>query len=227
MRTRTDSLLAQRFSARFRDPADRYVAGYGSPWRRAAAATIDWGLCYLIFILVSIPLGMVQTLGTVSREAGDLGGVPGHVVQVAAQVLIIAAVVAYWAVLLPTSQTLGMRAMGIRTVSTRTGRGHSYVVAGIRAAFATLMGAAFYAVFLDLTAYDRGEQLDRTSRMLLDGAYVLAAVGCLSALTMLVTRTRRSLFDRAFGTAVLDELEATAPRLGPWGPLDAFDTSHR
>jgi hypothetical protein len=42
---------------------------------------------------------------------------------------------------------------------------------------------------------------------------------------MLITPERRSLVDRVFGTAVLDELEATAPRMGPWGPLDAFDTS--
>jgi hypothetical protein len=44
---------------------------------------------------------------------------------------------------------------------------------------------------------------------------------------MLFSRSSRSLFDRLFGTGVVDNLEATTPRLGPWGPLDAFDTSYR
>lgn len=212
---------------RYADPVNRYVATFGSPWRRAAAAAIDWVLCYLIFLLVSIPLGMLQALGTVSREAGDFGGTPGHVLQVGAQVLIVVPVVAYWALLLPTSQTYGMRVMDIRRVSVRTGRGPSYLVAVVRGAIATVMAGAFYAVYLNSTAFDRGEQLDSTSQLLLDISWVIFGAGCISAVAILVTPTRRSLIDRVFGTAVLDELEATVPHMGPWGPLDAFDTSNR
>ncbi len=43
---------------------------------------------------------------------------------------------------------------------------------------------------------------------------------------MAITPTRRSLVDRVFGTVVVDELEAVHSLRGPWGPLDAFDTSH-
>jgi uncharacterized RDD family membrane protein YckC len=223
---RRDSSSASRARERYADPDERYLARFASPWRRAAAAAIDWTLCYVLFLLVSIPFGMLQTLGTVSREAGDLGGGPGHVLQVVAQALIAVAVVAYWAILLPTSQTYGMRITDIRQVSMRTGRGPSYVAAAVRGAIATVMAAAFYAVFLNATAFDK-PQLDSTSQRLLDISYVLVVMGCVSALTMLVTPTGRSIFDRIFGTAVLDELEAPAPRLGPWGPLDAFDTSNR
>lgn len=212
---------------RYADPANRYFARFASPWRRVAAAAIDWTLCYVLFLLVSIPLGMLQTLGTVSREAGDFGGTPGHVLEIAAQALTVVAVVAYWAILLPTSQTYGMRLADIRKVSVRTGRGPSHVAAVGRGAIATVVAAAFYAVFLNTTAFDKGQELDSTSQRLLDISYALVAVGCVSALTMLATPTRRSIFDRIFGTAVLDELEAPAPRLGPWGPLDAFDTSNR
>jgi uncharacterized RDD family membrane protein YckC len=212
-------------SASYSDPANRYVARFASPWRRAAAAAIDWTLCYLLFLLVSIPLGMLQTLGRVSWEAGDFGGEPGHVLFVVAQLLTAVPVVAYWVTLLPTSQTFGMRGMGTRIVSVRTGRGPSRGVAVIRGTIATVMAAAFYAVYLNTTAFDKAEELDSTSQLLLEGSYVLVAVGCVSAVLMLVTPTHRSLFDRVFGTAVLDELEATAPRMGPWGPLDAFDTA--
>jgi uncharacterized RDD family membrane protein YckC len=214
-----------RTRARYADPANRYVAAFASPWRRGAAAAIDWALCFAIFLVVSIPLGMVQTLGTVSREGGDLGGVPGHALQLGAQVLMVVCVAAYWAILLPTSQTYGMRAMDVRSVSVRTGKGLSYLVAAFRAAVTTVMGAAFYAVYLNSTDYATSAELDETSLRLLDISYVLVGIGCFSALMMLVTPTRRSLFDRLFGTAVLHELEAVAPRMGPWGPLDAFDTS--
>jgi uncharacterized RDD family membrane protein YckC len=211
--------------AHFSDPANRYVARFASPLRRAAAAAIDWTLCYVLFLLVSIPLGMLQTLGRISWEAGDFGGEPGHVLFVVAQLLTVVPVVAYWVILLPTSQTFGMRATGTRIVSVQTGRGPAYRAALVRGAISTVMAAAFYAVYSDVTAFDKGEELDSTSQLLLDGSYVLVALGCLSALTMLVTPERRSLVDRVVGTAVLDELEATAPRMGPWGPLDAFDTS--
>jgi uncharacterized RDD family membrane protein YckC len=211
--------------AHFSDPANRYVARFASPLRRAAAAAIDWTLCYVLFLLVSIPLGMLQTLGRISWEAGDFGGEPGHVLFVVAQLLTVVPVVAYWVILLPTSQTFGMRATGTRIVSVRTGRGPAYRAALVRGAISTVMAAAFYAVYSDVTAFDKGEELDSTSQLLLDGSYVLVGLGCLSALTMLVTPERRSLIDRVVGTAVLDELEATAPRMGPWGPLDAFDTS--
>ena len=210
---------------RFADPANRYVARFASPLRRAAAAAIDWTLCYLLFLLVSIPLGMLQTLGRISWEEGDFGGEPGHALFVGAQVLTVVPVVAYWVVLLPTSQTYGMRVTGTRIVSVGTGRGLGYRSTLVRGAISTAMAGAFYAVYSNLTAFDKGEELDSTSQLLLDGSYVLVGLGCLSALVMVVTRERRSLVDRVFGTAVLDELEATAPRMGPWGPLDAFDTS--
>jgi hypothetical protein len=44
---------------------------------------------------------------------------------------------------------------------------------------------------------------------------------------MLLSRRHRSVFDRLFGTVAVEELEATTPHFGPWGPVDAFDTSHR
>jgi uncharacterized RDD family membrane protein YckC len=210
---------------RYADPANKYVASFASPWRRAVAAAVDWGICYVLFLLVSIPFGMVQTLGTVSRDAGDLGGVPGHVLQVVAQVLIVSSVVAYWAILLPTSHTFGMRAMDIRVVSKRTGRGPSYAVAVTRGILATLIAGAVYAVYLDRTAIGDRE-LDDMSLFLLDVSYVVAGAAAVSALVLLVTPSHRSILDRVFGTAVLDELEATDPHLGPWGPTDAFDTSN-
>jgi RDD family len=226
MEAQPETPLVPASRSRYADPAGRYVARFATPWRRIVAAAVDWGLCYVLFVLVSIPLGMVQTVGAVSREENDLGGVPGYVMEVVPQFLIFASIVAYWVILLPTSHTFGMRVTDIRVVSTRTGRGPSYLVAVIRGAIATLIAAAVYAVYLDRTAIGDRE-LDETSLFLLDVSYVVTAAAALSALVMVVTPSHRSILDRIFGSAVLDELEATQPHLGPWGPVDAFDTSNR
>ena len=213
--------------ARYADPAGRYTASFAAPWRRVAAGAIDWTLCYVAFLVVSIPLGGIQALGAVSWREGDLGGLPGHVLFVATQVLTIAPVVAYFAVLLPTSQTLGLNALELRAVSTKTGRAPGYLTATIRGVVATAMAAAFYTTYLVATSFDEGRELDATSSRILDVAHVLVVVGSASALAMMLTPTRRSLLDRLFGTAVIDDLEAVTPRMGPWGPLDTFDLSSR
>lgn len=188
---------------------------------------IDWALCYVAFLLVSIPLGMVQALAAVSWAEGDLGGLPGHVLFVGTQVLTVVPVVAYFGLLLPTSQTFGMRALELHVVSTKTGRAPSYTAATIRGVVATAVAASFYVTYQVGSSFERPRNLDAASVYALHAAHVIAVVGGISALTMLLTPTRRSLVDRMFGTAVLDELEAVAPRMGPWGPLDTFDLSSR
>ena len=207
MEAQPDARPAPPSRRRYADPAGRYIARFATPWRRVVAAAVDWGICYVLFLLVSIPMGVVQSVGAVSRRDGDLGGVPGRVLEVVPQFLIFAAIAAYWAILLPTSHTFGMRARDIRIVSRRTGRGPSYALAVIRGAIATLIAGAVYAVYLDRTT-------------------VAERAATLSALVMVVTLSHRSILDRVFGTAVLDELEPTEPTRGPWGPVDAFDTSN-
>lgn len=216
-----------RGDQQYADPAGRYVAAYAAPWRRVAAGAIDWTLCYVAFLLVSIPLGALQALGSVSWREGDFGGLPGEVLFVATQVLTVVPVIAYFALLLPTSQTLGMNVLELRAISTRTGRAPSYVTATVRGVVATAIAGSFYATYSVATSFDEGQELDPTSSHVLDAAHVLVVVGCVSALTMMLVTTRRSLLDRLFGTAVIDELEAVTPRMGPWGPLDTFDLSTR
>lgn len=188
---------------------------------------MDWALCYVAFMLVSIPLGTVQALGAVSLEDGDLGGIPGRIVVGVTQLLIFTPIVAYFAFLLPTSQTLGMRVSDIRIVATKTGRGPSFPTALVRGVIATILAAAVYVVIQYSTSFDKPSHLDSTSTYVLNASYVLAAAAFLSALVMIVTPSHRSLVDRLFRTAVLDDLEAVAPRMGPWGPVDAFDLSNR
>jgi len=221
----TRELIPAGIRSTYSDPRHRYVATFAPLWRRAVAATIDWGMVYITFLIVSIPLGIVQSLGRVSWEAGDFGGRPGHIVFVTAELLTVVPVLGYWILLLPTSQTLGMRAADIRSVAKRSGRGISYLRATLRAVVATTFAFAAYVVSMRETSFQHEDALDHTSQLIVDASYVLFAVGCLSVLLIIVTPTRRSLVDRLFGTAMLDELEAVDPHMGPWGPMDAFDTS--
>ena len=214
-------------SRRYADPAERYVAAYASSWRRAAAATIDWGLCYVASLIVSIPLGLFQALGAISHEAGDLGGVPGAVLFIGSQLLAVSPAIVYFTLLLPASQTLGMRAADIRIVQTATGRGVRRRRAFVRAFLATVTALAFYAVFMRSIAFETSERLDRVSTYILDVAYVVVALGGVSALVMSLTPTRRSLVDRLFKTAVVDDLQPLTPVMGPWGPLNVFDTANQ
>ncbi len=212
--------------AQYADPVGRYFAAYAAPWRRVAAAAIDWTLCYVAFLLVSIPLGAVQALGAVSWREGDFGGLPGHVLFVATQMLTVVPVIAYFGLLLPTSQTFGMNVLELRVVSTKAGRAPSYPKAILRGVVGTAMAASFYVTYQVAASFDSRE-LDTTSSRILDAAHVLVVVGAASALAMMLTPTSRSLLDRLFGTAIIDELEAVTPRMGPWGPLDTFDLSSR
>lgn len=210
---------------RYADPTLRYTAGFGSPWRRASAAAIDWALCVVAYLVLSIPLGAVQALVAVSWREGDLGGLPGHVLVIGTQILTVAPTIAYFAFLLPTSHTLGMRARDIRIVSLRTGRAPSLRATFVRALLATVVAAAVYAV-LSVATSVQGTDFNRTAMYELDVAYGIAAAAGVSVLLMAFSPTHRNVVDRLFGTAVVDELEAVVPVLGPWGPLNSFDLAN-
>ena len=214
--------------SRYHDPTGNYVAGFATPWRRAVAATLDWGLCYVAFLMVSIPLGAVEALGAVSWEEGDFGGLPGHIVVVGSQVLTVVPAIAYFGFYLPTSQTPGMGMLvDLRAVSMRTGRAPSRTMAVVRGVVGTAIAASFYLTYLASTSFNGPRHLSTSASYALTLSHIGFVVGAVSALVMIVTPTRRSLVDRLFGTAVLDDLEAVAPQMGPWGPIDEFDLSRR
>ena len=211
---------------RYADPEERYTAGFGSPWRRATAAAIDWTLCLVAYLVVSIPLGGIQALGAVSWREQDFGGMPGEVLVIVAQVLTVVPAIAYFAMFLPSSHTLGMRARDIRMISLRTGRAPSYLTAWVRAVLTAAVAVSIYVMVERGTSVQGTGHLDHTSWIALQVAYVLAAGAGLSTLLMTFTPSHRNLFDRIFGTAVVDELAAVVPVMGPWGPMNSFDLSY-
>jgi uncharacterized RDD family membrane protein YckC len=211
---------------RYADPEQRYTAGFGSPWRRATAAAIDWTICMVAYLIASIPLGGIQALGAVSWRERDFGGVPGELLVYAAEIGTVLPAVAYFTALLPSSHTLGMRARDIRLISLRSGRAPSYATSFVRAVSTVAVAASVYVMFGRATSTQGTGHLDHASSIALQVAYVLAAGAGLSALLTTFTRSHRNLADRIFGTAVVDELEPVVPQMGPWGPLNRFDLSY-
>ena len=218
-------MLRALYSTRYEDPHGRYFAAFAAPWRRAGAAVVDWVLCAFLYLLVSIPLGAVQAAGLISKQEHDLGGIPGSVVVYATEILVAAPLVGYFTLLLPTSDTFGMRATQLSIISVSRGRAPGRIAAFLRAVIATAVAISVYLTVLVATSYTKPRHLDSASVYALDVAHVLSAFGVASAVLMVVTPTHRSALDRLFGTAVIDRLEAVKPRLGPWGPLDSFDLS--
>jgi uncharacterized RDD family membrane protein YckC len=217
--------LALSDDGRFCDPSRRYLASFAAAWRRLVAGTVDWGICFVTYLVIGIPLGVVEALGATMYDDRTFGRLPGAALAVVAQVLSFIPFVAYFAYLWPTSQTFGMRVMDIRLVCAGTGRGPSRRRAILRAVIAMVVAAGVYLVVMRETSFEKSH-LDHLSRVLMTGAYALAIVAGVSALTSLVSPTGRSLFDRIFGTVVVDDLESLEPVAGPFGPLDVFETAH-
>jgi hypothetical protein len=201
-------------------PDRAYVAVYPTLARRAVAGAIDWVLCYVAYLMASIPLGALQALGRISWEAGDLGGVPGAILFWTAQALVLAPLVAYFALFWRSGSTLGMRAVDIDLLVAASGREPSLWRTVPRAVLAVAFAAAAYVVY---SAVFGEAPLGGYSYIDLLVVYTSAAVfvPCvLGKLWMLADPQRRTVWDRVFGLLYVEDLVPTEPtresRLDLW-----------
>ena len=192
-------------------PDGAYSATYPGFWRRFAAGAVDWILCYVLYLLVSIPLGMVQAAARTSWEAGDLGGLPGEIVFRLAQVLIVVPIVAYFALFWQTGSTLGMRALDIELLCARTGKQPGLVRAAARALFALAHGGATYIVFFVTVSDPPAGGYSSTDRAITVVAFAVYVVGGLGKLWMFVDSRRQTAWDRLFGLLYVENVTPTVP----------------
>jgi uncharacterized RDD family membrane protein YckC len=182
---------------------DRRASGaYATPARRVAAGAIDWTICFVVYLVVSIPAGVIQIGTSVDETAEGMGFVLG-------QVIVAAALVGYWAGYLRTGSTLGMRAVGIETVVTATGRDPGWARSLLRAGLAVGFAASTYLAVMAATG-DRTDAWSSGQELLADVVTAAALVAAVGKLPMLWT-TRQTLWDRLLGLAVVDALVPTAP----------------
>jgi uncharacterized RDD family membrane protein YckC len=211
----TVSVSSFRRAAPAYAPADGAYWAVAAPgWRRVVAAALDWGLVFVLFLLVGFPLGMIQTL------AKTVGGTVNDAVYALTEAVGLGVVVVYFAWFFGTGHTLGMRALDIHIFSHGSGREPHPV----RAAARGLLSLGFFLATIDAYglssgAYRQGGLTDAQT-MWRQAAVAGAALALGGALWKLVDPDGRTLWDRLFGLVVVEDVvPASMPdRLwSPWG----------
>ena len=193
-------------------PADGTYRAVAAPsWRRVVASTLDWILVFVLYIIASYPLGVLQTLGDA------VGGLGGDVMFVLTQAAALGVVAVYFAYFFATGHTLGMRALDIHVFSQESGRGPHLVQASARA----LLSVGFFLATINAYGLLRGQQeLTDTEEMWRTFAVAGVLLAVAGSLWKLLDADGRTLWDRLFGLVVVEDVvPATMPdRLwSPWG----------
>jgi hypothetical protein len=196
------------------EPADGAYRAVAAPlWRRGGASAVDWVLVFFSFIILSYPLGMIQTLGDA------VGGVWGDLILDLTQAVGLGLVAAYFGYFFSTGHTLGMRAFDIHVFARQSGlEPHP-----LRAAARGLLSLGFFLAAIDAYGLSRGGLSENLS-----GAQAtwrtVAVTGTLAVLAgelwQLLDPGGRTVWDRLTGVVVVEDVvpKSMPDRLWtPWG----------
>jgi hypothetical protein len=119
--------------------------------RRIGAAVVDWTICLVAYIVVSIPLGALESFGFTlqSRPSTD---VLGQVVADLAQAATVLPIVLYFTLGLREGHTLGMAAFDFKTLDARDGRPPGTLRSVLRSLVSVVFAAAVYAAYMGHSA---------------------------------------------------------------------------
>jgi hypothetical protein len=185
------------------------VARFARQRRRALAGAADWGICFVLYILASFPAGIVQTLG---RFAGNEGAEwLGWTLVAVSQALIAGTLVAYFALGLRSTQTLGMRAVEVHARLASTGLPPGTLRSVARAVVGLVLALAFVNVYAGWRGIDPVGGVSDTEQAVFEAAVVIAIVAAAGKLWAFVDPERRSLWDRLFGLVYLEDLDSRDP----------------
>lgn len=196
-------------------PAGGTYRAFAAPlWRRLVAAVVDWVAVISCYLIANIPLGMIE------RVSEELGRAAEATVFVAIQAAALTVVAGYFAFFLHTGSTLGMRAVDIHVVSHGSGEPPGLVASVWR----SLLAVAFFLASFTAYTYLFGRydgSLTRFEELVRAGAIGLATVALAGHLWKLVDEAGRSMWDRAAGLIVVEDIvpNSMPDRLwAPWGP---------
>jgi uncharacterized RDD family membrane protein YckC len=197
----------------YRPPDGSYRATAAPLSRRALAGLLDWTIVTVCFLIAQIPLGVLQA------TADEIGGVVFAIVFALTQAVALAIVAGYFAFFFSTGHTLGMRATDIHLVAAGSGASPSLARSAARGVLAVVFFVTtFTAYTFVLGRYDTPlSTFHQVSRAVCISVAALAFFG---HLWQLWDRNGRSLWDRLFGLAAIeDRVPSSMPdRLWtPWG----------
>jgi uncharacterized RDD family membrane protein YckC len=182
-------------------------------WRRGAASAVDWVLVFFTFLILSFPLGMIQTLGDA------LGGVWADLIFGVTQAAGLGVVAAYFGYFFATGHTLGMRAFDIHVFAAQSG-GEPHP---LRAAARGLLSLGFFLAAIDAYGLSRGglsENLSSSEAIWRTVAITGTFVALAGGLWQLVDPAGRTIWDRLAGLVVVEDVvpKSMPDRLWtPWG----------
>ena len=196
-------------------PADGTYRAVAAPlWRRAFASAIDWILVFVAFLIVSIPLGMIETVGR------TIGGHFGNALVYLVDALALGVVVAYFGYFLSTGHTMGMRALDIHVFSHGTGREPHSIRAVTRSLFSLAFFLATFKAYTLIRGWHGNEGLTDKEETWRDLAATVSSVAALGGLWKIADPEGRTLWDRLSGLVVVEDVVPTSMpgRLwSPWG----------
>ena len=195
-------------------PSDGSYRATAAPLgRRFVAGLVDWLIVTVCYLIVEIPLGVVQA------TADEIGGAVFGVVFVLTQAAALAVVAGYFAFFFGTGHTLGMRAADIHVVGVDSGRSPTLARSAARGVLAVVFFLASFTAYTYLLGrYDTPlSTFHEVSRAV---SIAVASAAVVGHLWQLRDRAGRSLWDRLFGIAVIEDMVPSSmpDRLwSPWG----------
>lgn len=196
-------------------PSDEtYTAEPAPLWRRGLASAIDWAIVGVAYLLLLIPLGVVEGLGR------TIGGPAEPALLGVSQALSLTVLAGYFTYFLMSGHTLGMRALDIHVFAFESGRAPGLPRALARSVLALVLAAASLNAYLYLTGRPLLGEFSDFERTVASVAIPVAVAALVGELWMLVDRQRRTVWDRLTGLVVVEEVVPTSmpDRLWtPWG----------
>ena len=197
----------------YRPPDGSYRATAAPLSRRIVAGLVDWTIVTVFFLIAQIPLGVLQA------TADEIGGVVFWSVFVLTQAAGLAIVAGYFAFFFSTGPTLGMRAADIHVVGSGTGESPTLARAVSRGVLAVIFFLASFTAYTFLLGhYDT--PLSTFHQVSRAASIAVASLALFGHLWQLGDRGGRSLWDRLFGLAVIEDMVPSSmpERLWtPWG----------
>jgi len=119
--------------------------------RRIGAAVIDWTICVVAYLVVSIPLGALEGLGFTLRSESSTDAL-GQALVALAQIATVMPIVLYFTLGLREGHTLGMAAFDFKTLDARNGTPPGTVRSLLRSLLSVVFAIAVYAAYMGHSA---------------------------------------------------------------------------
>jgi hypothetical protein len=163
--------------------------------RRIGAALVDWTICVVAYIVVSIPLGLIEGFGFALRTESSTAA-PGRVVTLFAQIAVLFPTLLYFTLGLREGHTLGMAAFDFKTLDARDGKPPGVIRSLLRSLVSVVFGVAVFIAYMGHSAeHTYWSQYEKKIYAL---ALVVTGIVAVDKAFVPVHRSGRALTDRLF-----------------------------